>query len=78
MSSRSQTTRLATAPSASASGRTLASNYEGWDLDRINAKAEELRTIRSEKGVGAMIAHAADVPLDEWHEARGIDRPAGE
>jgi hypothetical protein len=50
---------------------------DDWDLDRINADAAELRLIRKDRGVGAMLAHAAGVPLDQWRAAGGINRPAG-
>lgn len=52
-------------------------DYSGWDFDRINAEADELRAIRASHGPGAMLAHATGVPAEAWRESGGVDRPAG-
>ena len=55
----------------------VAAHDGGWDFDQVNADADELRTVRAEHGPGAMLAHAIGLPLSEWRETDGIDRPAG-
>jgi hypothetical protein len=52
-------------------------DYTGWNFDRINAEADELRAIRAADGVGAMLAHATGVPAEVWRGSGGVDQPAG-
>jgi hypothetical protein len=69
--------RASAAPTAKDRPGPLACDYEGWNLHRLNAEAEQLRVIHNEEGIGAMLAHATSVPHAEWVATGGIDRPAG-